>query len=391
MLARASLAEEKPPVAAPPIFNIVASVQYAHTEIYFHTPAGITPVLANAKEIAPAQRIDLLVIVPRYAVDAEGRADVSYDLTVHYPNGRTQAMSSNSVAAKLKVRPGTLLFPQTIRGFLTGPGDPFGDYRFEVTVHDHVGGASASQSVVIHVSESNRPLPLPDKFEASDWLSRYYARPEPRLALPALEAMAGDAALKQKGIDGLGGVFGFYQQVLADNPWLLPWFKQWYVAGDGDLRHLLGLVLAYAARADPGIVADLPKKIQTELAAAGLELPPPPSATPEKGGQLDALWGRFFASGRFGPIADLVAVVSAYLPYQGRLEAFKKPATSEQALPPEVLKSALLNSALWSLRFNAYQHKLVRDYLLYLQEAPDTAPPIKAALAAALAWKPGKP
>jgi len=380
------------PAAAPPKFAIVASVQYAHNEIYYHTPPGITPVLANTKEIAPGQRMDLLVIVSRYAVDAEGRADVSYDLTVHYPNGRTQAQAGISVAPKLKVRPGTILFPQTIRGFLTGPVDPFGDYRFDFVLHDHVSGADSSQSVSIHVTDSNRPLPLPDHFDASDWLSQYYLRPEPRLALPALEAISGNEALMQKGVNGLGIVLGFYRQVLTDSPWLLPWFKQWYVAADeGSERRLLGFVLADAGRADPTALADLPSRIRAALAAAGRELPPAPAAEPMNAAQLDALWGRFYASGRFGPIADLVAVVSAYFPYAEKFEAFKKTANPTSALPPEVMKGSLLNSTLWSLRFNAYQHKLVHDYLVYLQELPATTPAVKAALASAAAWKPGKP
>jgi hypothetical protein len=391
LLLRAAGAQTPPPAGGPLTFNVVASVQYAHNEIYFHTPAGVTPVLANTSEIAPGQRLDLLVIVSRYAVDAESRADLSYDLIVHYPDGRTQALAGNSVADKLKVAPPAILFPRAIRAFVTGPRDPFGDYRFEVTVHDRVSGQSSSQSVPIHVAESNRPLPLPDAFEASDWLVRYYMRPEPRLALPALEAMSGNAELMQKGVDALGTILGFYEQVLADNPWLLPWFKQWYVAADeGSERHLLGLVLAAAARADPGVTADLPSRIRLSLAAAGKELPPPPTAEPEKGAQLDVLWGRFYASGRFRPVADLVAVVRATLPYRNRLADFKQTPNPPKTPPPEVVKSALLNSTLWSLRLNTYQHKLVRDYLLYLQESPATPPLVKTELTAVLTWKPGK-
>ena len=54
------------------------------------------------------------------------------------------------------------------------------------------------------------------------------------------------------------------------------------------------------------------------------------------------------------------------------------------------MKSALLSAALWSLRLNAYQYKLVHDYLLYLQQLPVTPPPLKATLGAVLSWKPGK-
>ncbi len=375
----------------PPDFNVVASVQYAHTEIYYHTPAGITPVLANTHEIAPGQRLDLVVIVYRYAQDPTGRADVTYDLVVRNPNGVTQARAGNVIAPKVVFRPHEILVPRAITAFVTGPGDPFGDYRCEVTVHDGISGLSATKSVVVRVADSNRPLPLPEKFDASDWLAQYYLRPEPRLALPALEAVSKNDAIMQKGVSGMGALLGFYGQVLADNPWLLPWFKQWLVASDaGNARHLLALVLAYAERTQPGMNADLPAHSRADLAAAAKELFPAPSATPESGAQLDALWGQFFASGKFEPVNSLVGVVGAYLPYQGKIDEFQRQAHSGEQPPPEVVKSALLSAALWSLRLNAYQYKLVHDYLLYLQQLPATPPPVKATLAAILAWKPGK-
>jgi hypothetical protein len=375
-------AEPAAPVSSPPAFNLVTSVQYAHEDIYHHTPAGITPVLANTREIAPGQRLDLLVVVTRYAVDGEGRADVSYDFAVHYPDGRTQALAGNAVAAKLKVRPATFLYPQVIRAFVTGPRDPFGTYRFDVTVHDHVSGQESKQSRQVQVADSNRPLPLPDNFDASDWLSTYYQRPEPRFALPALEALSHNPAVVGHGPEGLGMTLGFYAQVLADNPWVVPWFKQWLVAADGDQRHLLAEVLAYAERGQPGLNADLPPRVRGELAAAGREALPFPAAHPVSAGQLDALWGQFFASGKFQPVAELVAVVGASLPRRGQ---------PREATPPtDAIKDAVLNSTLWSLRVNAFQYKVVHDYLLYLQEAPDTPLALKASLAAVLSWKPGK-
>jgi hypothetical protein len=229
---------------------------------------------------------------------------------------------------------------------------------------------------------------LPDNFDANEWLARYYQRPEPRLALPALEALSHDPALLHKGVDGLGTVLGFYGQVLVDNPWLLPWFKQWLLSSEGDERHLLALVFAHAERINPAMTADLIYSSKKAVAAASQELPRQTGA-PETSSQLDMLWGRFYAGGYFAPIQEMVAVVGTDLPYAGRLDAFRQLAHPPATPPPDVARSALLNATLWSLRLNANQHKLVRDYLRYLQETPDTPPPVKAALAEVLAWKPG--
>ncbi len=387
-LASIGAAAENAPAAAILDFDVLTSVQYGHTDIYYHTPPGVTPVLARTKEIAPGQRVDLLLVVSRFATDAADRASVSYDLTVRYPDGRVQASTANVVAAQLKVQPHTLLFPRKLQAFATALTDPFGAYQFEVTVHDGVSGQSRTKTVSVEVANSNRPLPLPENFDANEWIARYYLRPEPRFALPALEALSRNPALLAKGVDGLGTILGFYGQVLVDNPWLLPWFKQWFLSSEGDERHLLALVFAHAQRINPAMTADLIFSSRKAVAAASRELPVH-AGPPETSSQLDMLWGRFYAGGYFGPIEAMVEVVGHDLPYAGQLDAFRQLAHPPATPPPEVMKSALLNATLWSLRLNAAQHKLVRDYLGYLQQTPETPPAVKAALAGVLAWKPG--
>jgi len=43
---------------------------------------------------------------------------------------------------------------------------------------------------------------------------------------------------------------------------------------------------------------------------------------------------------------------------------------------------------LWSLGSNAHQQKLVRDYLIGIEQANDTTREVKIALQDALAWRP---
>lgn len=85
-------------------------------------------------------------------------------------------------------------------------------------------------------------------------------------------------------------------------------------------------------------------------------------------------WGRFFASGRYEPIRELVGVL-AYHPYVNAVEDYKKLATKPRTPPPEFLKGAVLGAAVWSLTSNIQQDKVVRDYcegILMRQELPKT-------------------
>ena len=373
-------------------FEIFPSVQYAHTDIFSHTPSARTPELALTQEIAPGQRLDLLVIVRGFGVDADSRAHVTYELTIHNPNGKTQSPPDNVVVAdNIKIDPNALLFPARIVSFNVDPGDPSGEYRFEVAAHDHIGGGMVTKSATVRVSATADSLPLPADLDPARFMGDYYQRPQPRLALPVLAALS-HTPFAQRKVDLQGPLFGFYEQVLADNPWLLPQFKtRLATSTDEAERRMFALVLAYTQRRDPNFGDELPRSAQTALATARNEPLPLPSREPLSGGQLDLLWGGFFASGRFEPIAQLVAVAATYLPYRGKLEEFRKLSPRPKTAPPEVYKDAILGSALWSLGSNAHQHTLVHDYLVALQQSKDESPETKLVVQAALAWKPREP
>jgi hypothetical protein len=388
VLVAASRAAE--PGAAAAGFDVLVfpTTQYAHTEIFYHTPAEFPPPLALASEIAPGQRLDLLVLARGFAVDHDSQAHVTYTLIIHRPDGTTRVAEAVPIAEKKRVEPSQWLFPATITSISANPGDPTGEYRFEITAQDQVGGGKATKFASVRVSDSAEPLPLPADTDTLRFLTDYYQHPRPRLALSALIAFSRSPYADRKA-DGHGTLLGFYEQVLNDNPWLVPQFTQRLSAAkDESERRMFALVLAYTKRNERQFGADLPRAARTALAEARKEALPLPSREPNLGGQLDLQWGIFLASGRFAPIAELVAVVENYLPFRGKLEEFKKLPAKPKTLPPDAMKDVLLSSALWSLGSNAAQQKLVRYYLVGIGRAGDTPPAVKAALQEALAWQP---
>jgi hypothetical protein len=374
-------------------FAILPSVQYAHQEIWGHSPSQFAPQLAATNEITPGQRVDLLVLVTGYGVGADSKANVSYELVIHQPGSAPNRLADPIwVAENSQVTdPRAILFPKGIVRYRLDPGDPLGEYRFEVTVRDHQDSSSLTKSVTITVTSVEESFSPPADFDPVNFVPGYYQNPQPSLALAALAAL-GRTPLAERKADGLGAILGFYDQILADNPWLLPHFKkQLAMATDPKERRLFAAVLAFAQREDRRFGTDLPRDARRALEAARAEPLPVPSPEPLAGGQLDVLWGRFFASGKYAPIADLVAIVQAYEPHRGRLEAHKQQKTKAKTVPLEVRKDAVLGSALWSLGSNARQHRLVRAYVTEMAAANNLAPEMKPMLEAVLAWQPNAP
>lgn len=366
-------------------FEVLPSVQYAHEDIFRRTPSGLGPVFTATREIAQGQRLDILVLPRDCAIDDEEMVDVTYDLLIRRPDGsQMEPKVGLEVALRRKAFPGMILFPGQLVRFSTGPDDPPGEYLFEVTVHDKVGGRSATKNVAVMVGGSNEPLPLPEGFDPARWIAHYYLNPTPRFAIPAFAAMSRIPQIANRAVDGHGALLGFYEQILADNPWLLTQLKAHLptVTHEAE-RRLVNTVLAYVLRDDREFRNPLPRAVRRQM--------PVPSAEPMSGGQLDLQWGRFLAGGRFEPIRALVAVAEAYLPHRGELERFKQLETKPKVTPPEVLKAAILNSALWSLGSNAHQHKRVRDYLTGIMEAVDISEAMEQVLRDVLAWKPAVP
>jgi hypothetical protein len=289
-----------------------------------------------------------------------------------------------------KVTAGYVHLAWTFLAFTADDSDPLGKYQVHLVAHDLVSGGQAEWETTLSVATLEELGGPPENFDPTRWLTDYYRRPEPHLALSALMALSHDPAFRRVP-NRQGPLLGFYEQVLADNPWLAPMFKQRFATTtDDDERRLLAQILAFVYRDDAGFARDLPDPAQRAFGDVPRSWLPIPSTEPMDGGQLDVYWGRFLAGGRFQPIRDLVTVVQNYLPYKGRLEEYKNLPKKPGTVPPAVYKDVVLNAALWSLGSNAHQHELVRNYLRDLIHEKDTPPAVKAALQAALSSKPNQ-
>jgi len=357
--------------AKPLEVTLVATTQYSTHDFYTHTLDHTGPDFHGVTRIFPGQGIELVLLAQNFAVTADGKASLLYDLDITYPGGRTQSAGKD---LKLSVGPvpdaSLLAYASQTATYSTDPGDPLGNYTFTATVHDRAAGKTVlRKTVTVEVVPYAEP-PLPPGFNPETWMTSYYLDPSPSLALPALFKIA--SILPKNNPDSWPPVLGFYEQVLKANPWLAPVFQERLKNAGAADRNLLLFILGYAWRHDPTFSS--PNKGPWPDVDTG-ELNDPM--------QIDLLWGRFFATGAFAPLDRIAATLHMHR-YLGALDKLKASTPAATAPTPEVMKELVLKSSLWSLGRNARVHPLVLRYCEWILAQKNPDPTFNALLAAAL-------
>jgi hypothetical protein len=355
------------------------TIQYAHDDIWNRTPNGRGPAFAAANQVVRGQPVHLVVSAAMFATDADRLAEVSYRIRSVRPDG-----SDGAGTGDLKLIPRMVVEdPRLIRmaaeqsAWSFDAGDPSGTWRLVLEATDRVGGRTVrvEQPITLCDDELVQEV-LPAGTDLGRWLMNYHFRPMPHQLLAALRLAAElpPAGTRPRRDVENGPWLGFFEQVLADNPWLLPHLVARLDASSGREQELLATSLAYAKRDEHGFFTTLNGRTREIFLRHRLQNWPVPGPTPTNGTQLDVLWGRFFASGRFAPIRDLTALL-AYHPFRDAPDEFKKRAEKPATIPVEVTKGLVFRALVWSLGSNIQRDKVVRDYcegILLRRELPAT-------------------
>lgn len=358
---------------------VVPTIQYAHQDVWAKTPGGRAPKSTAVGNVVRGQAVHILVFATRFSVGPDQQAEVSYRVTFIRPDGAT-----GSSTERLKLVPrGPVKEPRHVfkapelAGFVATPDEPLGTWGVVVEATDLVAGATVRREQKFTVvGDEGLTEPLPPGLSPGHWLMAYHDKPAPQQLLAATKLAAENPPAGARPIrDAENGTWlGFFEQVLADNPWLLPQVVARLDRAAGRERELLATCLAYAKRNDRAFHQTLPENAREAFMLRRLETWPAPTMEPLNGAQLDVLWGRFFASGSYEPIRALVAVLG-YHPYKDALEEYKQLKEKPARPPTQVLKGIVFQAAVWSLRSNIEQDKVVRDYcegILLREELPET-------------------
>jgi hypothetical protein len=355
------------------------TIQYAHEDIWTKTPNGRGPVFAVARQVVRGQALHLVVVGALFATDTEKRAEVNYRISSVRPDG-----SPGAATGSLKLISGTVVedprltrLAAELSAWKFEGGDPLGTWRLIIEATDAVSGATVKHEQTITLcGDEVLQETLPANLDQGRWLMTYHTRPAPHQLLAALKLLAEHppAGAKPRRDVENGVWLGFFEQVLADNPWLLPHAVARLEKSAGREQEFLATSLAYAKRDDRAFFETLSGKAREVFMHHRIQNWPAPNAEPITGTQLDVLWGRFFASGRFAPIRELTALL-AYHSFRDAPDEFKKLAEKPARLPVEVSKGLVFRAVLWSLGSNIERDKVVRDYcegILLRRELPAT-------------------
>lgn len=385
--------------------RLLVTTQVAHSDLFFNSPPNGGPRLLAANRLYRGQRAFILAFASNYARDAQNRTDLTFRLVIRKPDGTTDGEPFDGVIWQETVgSPGLVLYPASNITFWTEPTDPLGDYRFELRVHDHLSGDTLDLLHTATLVDYTPPI-LAAEFDPNLWFNTYYQHPNPELALPALARLF-EKLPSDKRQGALPPILGFYDQILTDNSWLLPAFAARLTQAGPDEAYALSVVLGYHLRAAPSAPAGISPAIWNRLATFRTSPWPFDPETPFLiASQFDTLWGRFYASGLYAPIARLLEPLanSADLGAAQRWSAAQPTPPSDSttdpdattpeppfdledpATPDDIRREILLRTALWSLRANAAQHPLVRGYLDWTVRYGDLVPDTRALLERALA------
>lgn len=356
---------------------VLPTIQYAHEDIWTKTPNGRGPHFTAVGQIVRNQPVHILVSAARFGTDPDGTAEVNYRVLSVRPDG-TAGMAQEWL---ILIPRGKARDPNMIHRaaqqliWVFGKDDPLGTWQVVVEATDVISGTTVRREQSFRLCEDELAQePLPAGTDQGRWLMNYHHKPVPQQLLAAIKFIAENppAGARPRPDAENGAQLGFFEQILADNPWLLPHIVARLEKAEGRERELLATCLAYAKRDDLDFYQTLSGKAREAFMLQRVQTWPVPTKEPLNGVQLDVLWGRFFASGRFAPIRELVAAL-AYHPYNDALDGYKKLKTKPAKLPTEVLKSIVFHAAIWSLRSNIQQDKVVRDYcegILLRKELP---------------------
>jgi hypothetical protein len=354
------------------------SIQYAHEDIWAKTPNGRGPAFAVASQVVRGQSLHLIVTGALFATDAEQRAEVHYRISSVRPDGSPGAATGSLkfIAGTVVEDPRLLRMAAELSMWQFDGDDPLGTWRLVIEATDAVTGATVrNEQTITLCGDELLQEALPGDMDQGRWFMSYHTRPAPHQLLAALRFVAEHppAGAKPRRDVENGAWLGFFEQVLADNPWLLPHAVAQLEHSTGREQELLATCLAYAKRAELSFHETLSGKAREAFMLHRLQNWPAPIPEPLGGTQLDVLWGRFFASGRYAPIRELVAVL-AYHPNKEALDDFKKLKKKPASVPIEVKKSAVFGAVVWSLGSNIQRVKVVRDYcegILMRKELPE--------------------
>jgi hypothetical protein len=355
---------QEPPAAPADTFDMqVVPIRHDGVpDAWSHSLPDVGPKFAIVDSVCPGEAFTLLVALRGLGDEGHGDGHVSMTLRETLPSGQP-GMHEDAIPAwsgKLP-RPDVLVLSQANVGLTYDDTDPLGARVLTLAATDAASGKRVERRLelaLVKWSYGDAPATEQD-YEA--WSDDYHRAPKPAQAVRAFLEF-GELT---KGKDWVYGSVGLFRTIFTDEPWLLDHLIETARTMDVGRQAKTAILLALVGHVDrvPDLYPDAEQAGKVAAALKDVALPDPYGELTIPG-QLDLLWGEFFASGRYRPVRQ---VVKAFEVMTGGdpVALFK---LSEQKEEDRLLmvKRMAAQSAVWSFNSNVEHHELVHQYAQWM-------------------------
>ncbi|MBN2755272.1 MAG: hypothetical protein JXR81_10505 [Candidatus Goldbacteria bacterium] len=331
---------------------------------WYRTVYENAPYIATTGKVYQDEFFFINVVFGNYKADEGGHMDVIYDIKITDPENKIYFQEKEIPAVKTEgLKPGGVYIARGNIKINLETDKPLGKYKVEVVLKDKIDKSlkKLEGDFVLAAFKGEEPVKSDD--ELGEWMMNYYKTPEPGKVLANYLYYAQSAISEND--SSFVPMFAFVLNVFNNNKFLVPIALEEYKKLD--LKAILYLLwlFRYSDYDFKDFFAGLKgdEKTAYEKIKDG-EYVKNPYKSIEDGGQLDALWGEFFATGNYKPIKRLVEVLE-YGKYEDRVKNYKNITNPTRKDKDELMKGAIFGAAVKSLLSNCSRHDLVFDYCYF--------------------------
>ncbi|MEJ2619569.1 MAG: hypothetical protein P8163_04770 [Candidatus Thiodiazotropha sp.] len=289
-------------------------------EAEWNTSPETTPHFSEASEVAYGEKLTFLTFYGNPKVDPSGNIDIRCDIQVIQPDGTASVDMKDIECAvgKLQGNPHYVRLTSAVMNFIGEENDPPGTWTVNINLTDQNRKVSVPLTSKFELSRTKiakSVLLEKSRFKSQEdvgkWMMYYYMSPEPDALVEAVEYMSLSGLLDNK--DAISPVSGFLAGVFKDNPNHVPeWIGRLKSLKESHFEVVvLGLWYANLPDSQKQVDALLDKypilKKQFPFLETGSPIDVEKIPLKQGAWVLDALWGKFSATGDKQAITGVLA------------------------------------------------------------------------------------
>lgn len=343
---------------------IALTPQNPEMDWWFAVPSQFSPNISKIDSVSKGEHFMILPIFNNYGTEKDQSINIIYDIEIIKPDGSKGEHKTDCVGYHGKTTGPYVLPAKEIPVVWFEPEDPVGEYAINVIAYDHIKNQKSKKTEKIKLKNFSLPEVREDK--PDEWFLAYPTHPKPS------EAMAYFLKTPRPYIDEKGqplwSALWFFKCVFEDNEYLIPHMVTFFKEA-ATIQQKKDIILLFYLLKKVDMLPLTGELSEYSKTLKGGHIPDPYSEITDAG-QLDMLWGEFFATSRVRPVRRIITAFNLSK-YSGTLEKVKagKLDPKSKQVEEDAMKEAVFQSALWSMRSNCERVPLLFQYCVGLYDS----------------------